>query len=128
MTAARESQTLFRFNHTKIRPCAKSRGRNELSQPSSKQAAALLVGHELGVAYQTRGTAPSLKHEFPTVKRFEFGAVADADQCDIGLRHQPFHKLVLTLRIERRRRLVKHDDVGAKKNYPRKCQALLLTS
>jgi hypothetical protein len=98
-------------------------GKDSRPLPEAKAARERLVAH------QARAFRVVLQHQLPGVERLQFLAVADADQRRLG---QPLeehlHEMLLTLRIERRRRLVHDDEVRLVTEEAREAQALLLAA
>src|SRR5262245_65084580 len=75
-------------------------------QPSARLGSQLDIGHEL------RPASPALQNDLAAVECFKLRPVPDADNGQRGqLLREQFHQLVLAVRIERRRRLIKHHDV-----------------
>ena len=93
------------------------------------QRAAAGLDDQLDVGDQLRAVVPALEHDLAVVERLELGAVADADEGGgVELFGQQRHQLVLARRIERRGRLVEHDDVGLVQENAREGQPLLLAA
>ena len=81
------------------------------------------VGHEL------RTLAPTLEGDLAAVERLELRPVCNADDGGCTeLRRQELHHTVLAGRIERRCRLIEHDNVRPMEKNSRKCQSLLLAA
>jgi hypothetical protein len=81
------------------------------------------VGHEL------RTLAPALEGDLAAVERLELRPVRNAnDGSCTEFRRQELHELVLAGRIERRCRLIEHDDGGPVEQDSRECQPLLLAA
>jgi len=100
-----------------------------LSSPATEQRPAQCTARQIDVGDEACAAAAAFQPDLATVEGFELGPMTDADDCRRRkLVREQSHQLVLTLWIERRGRLVEHDDVRPTQQDSRKCEPLLFTS
>src|SRR6266566_812374 len=87
----------------------------------------VLAMNEVYVGHKFGPLAPTLKSDLAVVEHLKFRPVRNADDgCCAELLGQEFHHMVLADGIERRCRLIEHNDVRPMKEDPGECKSLLL--
>jgi len=89
----------------------------------------VLVMDQVNVGCEHRPTTVTLKRDLAVMEQLEFRPVRNADdgRCAEFL-GQEFHQMILAGGIERRCRLIEHDDVRPMKKDPCECKSLLLAT
>src|SRR6266404_3364387 len=138
MTApSRISHLAARPTNPRILPCLGAsagirRARGALAAEQSRQEARGAVERPLLerlVAREARTVGMVLEDELAGVKRLQLGAMADAHHCRFRQTlEDELHQVLLARRVERRRRLVHDDDVGAMDEDAREREPLLLAA
>src|SRR3977135_459323 len=90
------------------------------AQEAAEQAALALARNEIDVADQLGAALALFQHDLAAVERFKLDAMRDADNGGLGQSlGRKLHHLVLAFFIERRGRLIQHDDIGVVQKQPR---------
>ncbi len=99
------------------------------AQPPGKRPPFALARHEVDIADEFCAAFASCEHDLAAVKIFKLGAMRDTDQRRIRqFLDQRLHHLVLAFGVERRGRLVKHDDVRVVQEQTRESEPLFFAA